>query len=44
MQLMVEIKITSSYENAINFKEINPVFREDYEQMGNTPGMGGVGF
>lgn len=28
----------------LDFKEINPVFREDYEQMGNTPGMGGVGF
>ena len=28
----------------LTFKEINPVFREDYEQMGNTPGMGGVGF
>ena len=28
----------------LDFKEINPVFREDYEQMGQTPGMGGVGF
>ena len=28
----------------LDFKEINPVFREDYEQMSNTPGMGGVGF
>ena len=28
----------------LDFKEINPVFREDYEQMGSTPGMGGVGF
>ena len=28
----------------LTFKEINPVFREDYEQMSNTPGMGGVGF
>ena len=28
----------------LDFKEINPVFREDYAQMGSTPGMGGVGF
>ena len=28
----------------LDFKEINPVFREDYAQMGQTPGMGGVGF
>ena len=28
----------------LTFKEINPVFREDYAQMGQTPGMGGVGF